>query len=156
MNDSAKALAGHAADSPGNVAGPAPGRYTEHPAGMMAVGHPSEMSHGVEVMHGQQALTPMPAASLATVYGNEGPIASSIQQHQGRAQVQVLDQVAAANPTLAPQLGPRAPQGAAGMESRGGDRIAPTSATEVRGEHPALPPVREYRREPGWLQGPPR
>ena len=145
------ALPGHAADSPGNAAGPAPGRYMERPAGWAAVGHPTEQSRDITVMHQQQNRTPRPGASLATVYGAEGPLGSSIQQHQGRAQVEVLDQVAAANPTLAGQLGPRAPSGIPGQP---GDHIAPSTTGEVR-DRMAAPPAMFYDRIPGQLQGGP-
>lgn len=143
------ALPGHAADSPGNTF-VAPGRFTETPGGWSAVGHPAEQSQGVTVMHDQQNRTPRPGASLATVYGAEGPLGSSIQQHQGRAQVEVLDQVAAANPGLRSQLGPRYPSGIPGQPA---DHIAPTGAQlEQRRQGP---PAMPYTRTGGELQGGP-
>ena len=71
----------------------------------------------------QPGLSPVPAARLATVTGGEGPLASAIAGHQGRAQVQMLDAASAASPGLAGQLGRNAPSGIPGQPA---PHVAPT------------------------------
>jgi hypothetical protein len=89
-------LPGHAADSPGSAQAPSL-------RGMLAQGHYGGNSQPASIM-------PQPMASLATVHG-AGPLASSICDHQGQAQVARIDAAGAASPFLAQQLGPRYPSG---------------------------------------------
>jgi hypothetical protein len=144
-----KAVSGLAADSPGNTF-LAPGRLRETPDGWAAVGHPTTQSNGCEVLN-YQTRTPRPGAELATMSGHvDGPLGSSISQHQGRATVQILDQASAANPALAGQLGPRAPSGIPGQPA---DHIAPTGAQLEQRREGA--PAMNYTRTGGELQGGP-
>jgi hypothetical protein len=132
---------------------------TSTPDGWLAVGHRTTGSPvpGGRTQHldYQAPMTPAPGADLATVYGNEGPIASSIRDHQGRARVQVLDQARAASPGMFGQLGVNAPGGIA-------PQPAPSTAPSGTGQEfrqsphrPAGPPARHYQHQPGELQGPP-
>lgn len=103
----------------------------------------------------QAPMIPTPGADLATVYGNDGPIASSIREHQGRARVVVMDQAAAANPGLASQLGVNYPGGIAPQPA---DHTAPsTVGAQFREspQRPGGPPGRFYQHEPNELHGPP-
>jgi hypothetical protein len=142
-------LPGHAADSPSNDY-LAPGRLRETPPGWAAMGHPTTRSHGCEVT-GYQTLTPRPGATVIAEYADRaGPLAQAIGAHEVR--VQVLDQASAANPGLAPQLGPRAPGGIAPQPAA---HSAPNSPAPAE-PRPVVPPAIEYRREGGQLQGPGR
>lgn len=144
------ALPGHAADSPGNAAGPAPGRYMERPAGMMAVGHPSQMSHGVEAMS-YQTITPGPEVTITATYGDRaGPLAQAIGAHQ--VGVQMFDQASASGEQNLAQLGPRRPGGLAPQPPY---HSAPNSPEPVQERRPVAHPAIAYNRDPGQLQGGP-
>lgn len=110
----------------------------------------------VDVHDWNQTLSPRPLASLCTVNG-DGPIASSIHQHQhqGRATVQVLDQATAANPTLGPQLGSRAPSG---NPNRPADHTTPSGMDQAaRTPGPAyLGDARYGQRPAGYTMYPSR
>jgi hypothetical protein len=120
----ASLLPGSANDSPGNM--PVPGGPPRHPVSgryvspneVIAAGHsvtqspPAAMgSPGVwDVNH---TVTPSPLAQLSTAQGDPrlNPIASSIQNNMGMARVQQLNQSAASQMSMSPQLDNRAPSG---------------------------------------------
>lgn len=137
-------LPGHQADSPGN-ASPPQDRWQARttPPGWIAAGHQTEQAQGATgmVSMNYQALTPVPAADLASVSGHEGPLASSILEHQGRARVQMLDQMAA-SARYTSQVGLRAPSGIPGQPP---EHTAPTGAEPVQ-PRPLGPAGMQYER----------
>jgi hypothetical protein len=149
---------GIAANSPGNHPVPRkPGQaasghaLADSPPG----GDPHDASHFDRHLW-QQTTRPAPFADMCTVSGT-GPLASSIECHQGKATLQRLDQAAAANPSLASQLGARAP---GGNPVRPADHSAPTgSDLGARNPGPAYlgdarPTPGGVNRAPGWTMGP--
>jgi hypothetical protein len=145
--------------------GPRPG-YADSPANdpiprrsdQIASGHPvtAEPPGGdphdpgrVDVHDWNQQIRPARFASLATVSGCDGALASSIAAHQGRAVLGFTDERAAASPSLTSQLAappsgdPRQPAG----------HPAPSGAGERFGVTPARDPGPAYRTTPLVLQG---
>lgn len=137
---------------------PVPGIASEDPSnrpmprkpGQAASGHPlSDTPPGgdpndpgrVDRHLWQQVTRPAAFADLATVSGS-GPLASSIECHQGKATLQRLDQATAANPSLAPQLGSRAPSG---NPVRPGAHQAPSGQGETFGTTPMRNPGSAYQ-----------
>jgi hypothetical protein len=89
--------------------------------------------------------------ALATVAG-EGPVAGSIHQHQGTAQLAVLDEAGPADNGMRGQLGERAPAGPEGAVRGHYGEPAPSGYGEQFGHTPPRPralPVRPGVGAPG-------
>lgn len=146
-------------DSPGNH--PMPRR-----ADQLASGHPVTDSppggdpHDpgrVDRHDWNQAIRPARFASLATVSGCEGALASSIAMHQGRATLGFVDERSAASPSLTSQLA--APP--TGDPRQPAPRQAPSGHGETPGRTPMRPGGMAYRpgamglqRPAGYAMGP--
>jgi hypothetical protein len=131
--------------------------------GQVATGHPvtSEPPGGdrfdpgrVDVHDWNQQIAPTRFASLATVSGEQGALASSIACHQGRAVLGLTDESGAANATLTTQLGRNAPDP---LTPQRQPSPAPTGLGQQFGTTPERPGGMAYlpgamggQRQPGW------
>ena len=83
-----------------------------------------------------QVTMPRPLAVVQTVYGESAPLGSSIQDHQGRAVLGLMDQAAAANPAPCSQL---RSEPSASPHMHGPDHPAPSGTGERFGTTPMRP-----------------
>src|ERR1700722_6224490 len=103
-------------ESPGNH--PAPRRPDQ-----LASGHPVS-AEPYSTRADYQVTAPRSLAVVQTSYGESAALASSIEQHQGRVVLGLMDQSGAANASLTSQLS--APPSGQPHMSGGADRTAPS------------------------------